>query len=255
MNDSEDSENLSNEISKIKWYHCIEIPGYGITPGSVGKDNQDWISANIPPSLKGLSILDIGGWDGFYSFLAEERGANRVLMLDELQNAEAHSSGTKGFELAKKAKKSKVEFRLMSAYDMDQIDERFDLIFFFGVYYHLLNPFNVLTNIYKHLNEGGLLLMEGILLPGKTPYLRFFEDWDIEPTTYCGASESGLIKILKRTGFRNVEVLSKRRGSFRIIRHVYKFMMKYNTVNNRVVNVGRSFGLRSHSRIIISARK
>ena len=34
------------------------------------------------PDFRGRSVLDIGAWDGYYSFLAERRGAARVVALD-----------------------------------------------------------------------------------------------------------------------------------------------------------------------------
>ena len=34
---------------------------------------------HLPASLAGLSVLDIGAWDGFFSFEAERRGAARVV--------------------------------------------------------------------------------------------------------------------------------------------------------------------------------
>lgn len=113
---------LAKRVESIKWYHQIYIPGYGLTPGPA-RSTQDWLSSNLPKSFEGLRILDIGGWDGYYSFLAEERGAVRILMIDSLQNPEAHSSGTLGFELAKETRKSKVEFKLMDVQDLDDISE------------------------------------------------------------------------------------------------------------------------------------
>ena len=36
----------------------------------------------LPADLSGQSVLDIGAWDGFFSFESERRGANRVLAVD-----------------------------------------------------------------------------------------------------------------------------------------------------------------------------
>lgn len=254
-NTLEHVQGLSDKVSEISWYHRIYIPGFGLTPGSVSKDHQDWIAENLPSSLNGKSVLDIGGWDGFYSFLSEERGASRVLMIDELQNSDAHRTGTRGFDLAKQIRKSAVDFKVLSAYDLEKIDEKFDVILLLGVYYHLLNPFDVLTKINTHLNNGGTLYMEGLYLRGKNAFIRLFERWDIEPTTYCGASVSGLIKILERSGFTNIKVLSKKNRYIRIIAYLYKIAQKHHILNHRVVNVGRSIGLHSYPRIIISANK
>src|SRR5215210_1776907 len=36
----------------------------------------------IPGDLSGKSVLDIGAWDGYFSFEFERRGAERVLAID-----------------------------------------------------------------------------------------------------------------------------------------------------------------------------
>ena len=66
-----------------------------------------WIAQGIPEDLSGKTVLDIGTADGFYSFLAEHRGAKRVLALDYMKFP--------GFDIAKKILNSNVEHRLMIA--------------------------------------------------------------------------------------------------------------------------------------------
>jgi len=72
-----DAELLRAEVSKIpRWYHCLDFghgvvtPGYSATQWGVSGD-----FVGLPVSLEGKSVLDIGAWDGFYSFEAERRGA------------------------------------------------------------------------------------------------------------------------------------------------------------------------------------
>ncbi len=246
---------LAKRVLSIKWFHHIYIPGYGLTPGPV-RNSQDWLSSNLPKSFNGLRVLDIGGWDGYYSFLAEERGAVRILMIDSLQNPEAHSSGTLGFELAKETRKSKVEFKLMDVQDLDDLSEQFDVVFFLGVYYHLIDPIGALSKIFDKLAENGVVYLEGISARGRKPSLRFFEVGEIEPTTFCAGTERGLIRILENVGFSNISVIAKTRDPGRIISWVYSKVNRSGRFIKLVSGGARNLGFISdYPRILISAKK
>ena len=157
-------------------------------------------------------MLDIGAWDGYYSFLAEERGARRVLAIDKLQNLEAHASGFQPFQLAKSARASGVEYRIMDVNDLDQLQEAFDVVLFLGVYYHLRDPWKALEAIRRRLRPDGRVYVEGLLLPGSRPVLRFFHPPELEETTYCAATETGLSDLARVAGFGRVEMLARHDG-------------------------------------------
>ena len=96
---------------------------------------------DLPASLEGLTVLDIGAWDGFFSFECERRGASRVVAAD-YYSWHGPGWGTKaGFQLAREALGSRVE-----DVDIDVMDlspERvgtFDVVLFLGVLYHLRHP-------------------------------------------------------------------------------------------------------------------
>ena len=58
---------------------------------------------DLPLSLAGESVLDIGAWDGFFSFEAERRGASRVVAADYYSwhgTGWGTGTGKAGFELA-----------------------------------------------------------------------------------------------------------------------------------------------------------
>jgi hypothetical protein len=78
---SQELDALQREVNAIKWWHAIDLgngivtPGPDPTPARVSE-------LQIPRDLTGLSVLDVGAWDGFFSFEAERRGASRVLATD-----------------------------------------------------------------------------------------------------------------------------------------------------------------------------
>jgi hypothetical protein len=75
------AEFIRNRIARIKWFHQIDL-GHGIlTPGD-GKNRQKLAGFHLPDDLTGKTFLDVGAWDGFFSFEAERCGASRVLATD-----------------------------------------------------------------------------------------------------------------------------------------------------------------------------
>src|SRR2546426_11008818 len=65
------------------WFHSIEVGDGVVTPGH--KSNEA-LAGELRllrlPDLHGLSVLDIGAWDGYFSFACERMGAQRVVALD-----------------------------------------------------------------------------------------------------------------------------------------------------------------------------
>src|SRR3990170_7126517 len=134
-----EGDRILEKISSVPfWWHPIKLGDY-VTPGHMGRGYVDFIEKSIPNDLSGKSILDVGAWDGYFSFLAEKRGARRVLAIDNLQNVDK-TKGVTGFEVAKEILNSRVDYKIMDVRSVDQLDEDFDIVFYFGVYYHLEDP-------------------------------------------------------------------------------------------------------------------
>ena len=92
---------LKQEVEKIEWWHKIDLGNGIITPGKVNTFEK-LKRIGLPDDLTGKSVLDIGAWDGFYSFEAERRGASRVVAIDWVAWNTSGWPSKKGFELAKK---------------------------------------------------------------------------------------------------------------------------------------------------------
>jgi len=99
-------------------------------------------TASVPADLSGASVLDIGTTNGGAAFLAERRGARRVLATDIVDQSHF------GFESIRAALDSKVEFRQLSVYELSSaLEEQFDYVVFWGVLYHLRHPLLALDNV------------------------------------------------------------------------------------------------------------
>jgi tRNA (mo5U34)-methyltransferase len=108
----------------------------------------------IPQDLTGKSVLDIGCNAGFYAMEMKRRGAARVLGLDsdDCYLAQARfASDQLGY--------GDIEYRNLSVYDVASLGEKFDLVIFMGVLYHLRHPLLALDLIREHVT-GDMMLFQ-----------------------------------------------------------------------------------------------
>src|SRR5688500_15284324 len=138
---------LQQRVAAHRWYHSIDL-GSGVVTRGTDDTPVRLAQLQLPGSLAGQTVLDIGAWDGFFSFECERRGAARVVAADYYS---WHGSGwgTKaGFTLAREVLGSKVEDIDIDV--MDLAPERvgtFDLVLFLGVLYHLRHPYLALERV------------------------------------------------------------------------------------------------------------
>lgn len=149
------------------WFHTFalnrDLDLY--TPGEAR--DHGYRLASIPDSFRGLTVLDVGAFDGFYSFLAETRGATRVLAVDNEQYVHwvrdrwaIELEGGKGLSAIHNLLDSNVEYRRVDAFSLRDIEERFDFIFCFGILHRVENPLGLLNVLTSRLAEGGRILIE-----------------------------------------------------------------------------------------------
>ena len=201
------------------WYHAMNINGIQPKNTRTSSKYQMWVSQVIPYDLTGKNILDVGCADGFYSFLCEQRNANRILAIDH-EGFDKHKtiseSGKKvnanNFELYKKLLDSKVEYRKLDVYNIDLIKETFDFVLFFGVYYHLENLISALKKIYSVVSDS--VFLAGHILESENPIMYYYDTSDItkhgsvDDFATIVASPQCLINIAKSIcGFKNAELV------------------------------------------------
>lgn len=153
-------ENLREAVLKHEWFHTIDLGDGLVTPGRVPLRELNKLAEDVglPHDLTGKRVLDIGAWDGFFSFEAERRGASDVLAIDVVPLEKT------GFALAKKFLNSKARYRQMSVYDLSPELGKFDVVLFFGVWYHLRYPVLAIDRIWEVLEKGGDLYLESVCL-------------------------------------------------------------------------------------------
>jgi tRNA (mo5U34)-methyltransferase len=138
------------EINKINWFHHYDEETFGFstqgTKGMKSKDEAKLWGFNTE-LFSGSSVLDIGAWDGYYSFLAEKMGAERVLATDRHCWGGPGVGTKEGFDMAHRILGSSVESKEIDVPDIspDTVGV-FDVVLFLGVLYHLPDPLLGLQN-------------------------------------------------------------------------------------------------------------
>jgi tRNA (mo5U34)-methyltransferase len=131
------------------WFHNIDLDGVPTAPNHFLNDypNVKWrrFRHAIPEDLSGRTVLDIGCNAGFYSIEMKRRGAERVVGIDFDDRYLAQA------RFAAEVKGQDIEFRLLSVYDLAELAERFDVVLFMGVLYHLRHPLLALDLIREHV--------------------------------------------------------------------------------------------------------
>jgi len=202
------------------WFHTFALNrGEGIyTPGAA-RDHRYRLSM-LPEDFTGMSVLDVGAFDGFYAFLAERRGAERVVAVDNEQYRLWVASrwgveleGAEGFRAIHRLLGSAVEYRRMDAFDLDRLEERFDLVYCCGILHRVENPLGLLRVLRGRTASGGTVLVEtyGVRAEARDgPTIRVSQPGEVyarDEFVYWGFGHAGLERLARIAGFSRVEPL------------------------------------------------
>ena len=200
------------------WFHTFGLNrAEGIyTPGAA-RDHRYRVSA-LPEDFARMSVLDVGCFDGFYAFLAERRGAERVVAVDNEQYRLWVASrwgveleGGEGFRAVHRLLGSTVEYRLIDAFALDGLEERFDFVYCFGILHRVENPLGLLRVLRGRTVDGGTVLIEtyGVAPEDRIgPAIRVSEPGEIyarDDFVYWGFGDTGLERIARIAGFSRAE--------------------------------------------------
>jgi tRNA (mo5U34)-methyltransferase len=132
-----------------EWFHNLDLRGVHTAPHHFLGDYPavKWrrFADALPADLSGRTVLDIGCNAGFYAIEMKRRGAERVVGIDsdnDYLSQARFAAEVIGVEL---------ELRELSVYDVGTLGERFDIVLFLGVLYHLRHPLLALDLIHEHV--------------------------------------------------------------------------------------------------------
>jgi tRNA (mo5U34)-methyltransferase len=217
------TEEQLEEMRSIKWWHRIpigqDLEGNRVfTPGTCkhGPDKSDYATSRfgLPTDMRDCTVADIGGWDGYFAFEAEKRGAKGVTVFDVGQEEGGNWGTSKGFVFAKKVLDSHVQYVNASIYDLSRANgfTPYDVTLFFGVLYHLKAPLIALERLFEMTKENGYSLIETAISQeswGSTHAAAwlFMPGYDNDPTNYFYPTITALIAALYFVGYKDVQIL------------------------------------------------
>jgi tRNA (mo5U34)-methyltransferase len=211
-------DDLAREVAARVWYHTIELPGGIVTPGVY--DHRELVPHyGIPDDLRGRSVLDVGPADGFWSLEFERRGAD-VTAVDVAGASDVDLPSTAstlarehcsqwspgdGFDLARRARGSKIKVRSARVYELDpETHGRFDLVHMGDLLLHLRDPVLALQRL-RSVTAGEALLSDCYdpTLDGEARLSRYLGGWSW--ATWSIPSLTTLAQMVADAGFSTVE--------------------------------------------------
>ena len=202
-------KDFSQELAAQGWYHSFELPDGTRFEGHNTLEilHTRWGRFPIPADLTGRRVLDIGAWDGWFSFEAERRGA-AVVAIDcvEIPN----------FRLIHEKLGSKVDYRIVDFFDLPEARlGAFDFVFFLGVLYHLKHPLLALEMVAAMTTDTAIV--ESFVTDAQTwqetreriPTLEFYETDELgnQLDNWFGPSVTALLALCRAAGFARVELM------------------------------------------------
>ena len=172
------TEEVKQHISRLgSWFQNMDLMGVKTAPdhflGDYPATKWSRFQDAIPADLTGKSVLDIGCNAGFYSVEMKKRGASRVLGIDFDDDYLAQA------RFVAEVKGLDIEFRKLSVYDVASLHEKFDVVIFMGVLYHLRHPLLALDLIYEHVAADTLVFQSmqrgSVETPAVAPDYDFWE--------------------------------------------------------------------------------
>jgi tRNA (mo5U34)-methyltransferase len=160
MNAQMSTSDIERRVRELgNWFQNLNLRGVQTAPqhflGDYPNCKFQHFSQAIPRDLTGKTVLDIGCNAGFYSIEMKRRGAARVVGVDVDEDYLAQA------RFAAEVSGAEIEFRKLSIYDIGQLGEKFDVVLFMGVLYHLRHPLLALDLLYEHV-VGDMLIFQSL---------------------------------------------------------------------------------------------
>ncbi len=168
------ADEIAERVAQLgEWFHNIDLNGVQTAPhhflGDYPKVKWRAFAHSIPSDLRGKSVLDVGCNAGFYSLEMKRRGADRVVGIDSDEDYLAQA------RFAAQVSGLDIDFRKVSVYDVAKLGEKFDIVLFLGVLYHLRHPLLALDLLHDHVARD--LLVFQSMMRGTSETRAFADDY------------------------------------------------------------------------------
>ncbi len=219
------SEQIQQDVQKLgKWFHNIDLHGVKTAPdhflGDYPNMKYQRFAHALPSDLSGKTVLDIGCNAGFYAIEMKKRGAERVVGIDSDERYLAQA------RYAAEVLGADIEFRNLSVYEVASLGEKFDIVIFMGVLYHLRHPLLALDLLYENVVKDVLIFQSmqrgsdeveevkpdydfwqtDIFEEPSFPHMYFIEhNYSQDPTNWWIPNRACMEAMLRSSGFEITE--------------------------------------------------
>ena len=188
------TEAIRRRISELgDWFQNLDLQGIPTAPNHFLGDYPaaKWrkFAHALPHDLRGKTVLDIGCNAGFYSIEMKLRGADRVVGMDFDPAYLAQA------RFAAEVKGAEIEFRRLDVYSVGELREKFDIVLFMGVLYHLRHPLLALDLLHEHVVKD--LLVFQSLLRGSASIPQLAPDYPFTETEIFNESGYPLMHFVE----------------------------------------------------------
>jgi len=200
---------FSEDLLAKGWYHSFEFADGTVIDGymQLAVEKERYARYPIPDDLHGMRLLDIGAWDGWFSFEAERHGA-RTMAIDCVE--------IPTFLQIHRRLKSQVDYRVLDFYELPAAGlGKFDVVFFLGVLYHLRHPLLALEIVCGLTTE--VAIVESFVIDAETwkehqnaiPTLEFYETFELgnQYDNWSGLTVACMLAMCRAAGFARVELM------------------------------------------------
>jgi tRNA (mo5U34)-methyltransferase len=200
---------FSQDLLAKGWYHSFEFPDGTVIDGymQLAVQKERYARYPIPDNLSGKRLLDIGAWDGWFSFEAERHGA-QTMAIDCVE--------IPTFLQVYRRLGSKVDYRVLDFYELPAAGlGKFDVVFFLGVLYHLRHPLLALEIVCGLTTD--VAIVESFVIDAETwkdhenaiPTLEFYETFELgnQYDNWSGLTVACLLAMCRAAGFCRVELM------------------------------------------------
>jgi tRNA (mo5U34)-methyltransferase len=184
--------------SDFIWHQTFHLSENVVAPGA---NDIEWLAdqVGLPSRLDGATVVDIGTTNGGAAFIAEQRGAERVVAVD------IYGPDRFGFDRLKTALGASVEFVQGTIYELPELlgNEKFDEVLFLGVLYHLRHPLLALDSL-RRLTRQHLYVETAVFgSPSDPPMARYFRRDELagDSSNWFAPNVSCLVDWVESSGF------------------------------------------------------
>lgn len=207
---------LAERAALHHWFHRIDL-GHGVVTDGADDTAAKAAGVGLPADMSGLTVLDIGTFNGWFAFEAERRGAARVVATDSFI-WERDPRTKAAFDFAHEVLGSGVESIRIAVEDLSpKTVGRFDLVLFLGVLYHCEDPMRYLR-VCRSVCTGTTIVETHVdALDYDRPAMVFYPGTSLagDPTNHWGPNPAAVEAMLSEVGFSSLDVLP----SWRVNRH------------------------------------